>query len=276
MKIGITQLLLGRERKLDEWLPKVKEAGYDCIEILMTDEGDLPLDYTEADVIRLKDLSDSSGVSLVSMLAAVSQRGTLATNDASERERFIDVTRKSIDAAAALGIDTILTIPGGPSEAVRYDVAYQQNLEGMRAVVPYAEEKGVNLAIEYVWNGMFLSPLEMKRFLDEVGSPRVGFYMDPGNMAMFSIPEQWVEILGSHIHKVHFKDFKKVWGESRFEWNALLEGEVNYPRFMAALRSIGYQGEVISEVDAGLIEGASDSWEAHRRTAEAMRKILAM
>lgn len=276
MKIGITQLLLGRERKLDEWLPKVKEAGYDCIEVLMTEEGDLPLNFSESDVTRLKDLSKKNEVSLASMLAAVTARGSLSSNDESEQQLFVDVTKKAIDAANALGIDTILTIPGGPSADVRYDIAYARDVEGMRQVAPHAEEKGVNLAIEYVWNGMFLSPMEMKRFFDEVGSPRVGFYMDPGNMAMFSLPEQWIEILGPHIQKVHFKDFKKVWGESRFEWNALLEGEVDYTRVMAALRAIGYTGEVISEVDPGLIKGAADVWDAHRTTADAMRKIIAM
>jgi hexulose-6-phosphate isomerase len=276
MKIGITQLLIGGARKMDEWLPKVKAAGYDCVEILMTDDGDLPFDFTSQDIERIKELSARHQVELTSMLTSVSQRGSLSSNDPADHDRFVAVTHQGIDAAVALAIDTILTIPGGPSAAVRYDVAYQRNVAGMRRVAPYAERSGVNLAIEYVWNGMFLSPLEMKRFFDEVGSPRIGFYMDPGNMAISSIPEQWAEILGPHIQKVHFKDFKKIFGESRFEWKALLEGDVNYPRFMAALRGAEYDGAVISEVDAGLVHGAADPWEAHRITAEAMRRILAM
>jgi hexulose-6-phosphate isomerase len=276
MKIGITQLLIGGARKMDEWLPKVKAAGYDCVEILMTDDGDLPYDFTAQDIARIKDLSARHHVELVSMLTSVSKRGSLSSDDPADHDRFVEVTRKGLDAAVALGIDTILTIPGGPSAAVRYDVAYQRDVAGMRRVAAYAEQAGVNLAIEYVWNGMFLSPLEMKRFLEEVGSPRVGFYMDPGNMAISSIPEQWAEILAPHLQKVHFKDFRKVFGESRFEWKALLDGDVNYPRLMAALRGAGYDGAVISEVDPGLVRGAADAWDAHRITAEAMRRILIM
>lgn len=276
MKIGITQLLIGGARKMDEWLPKVKAAGYDCVEILMTDNGDLPFDYASKDIERIEELSARHRVELASMVTSVSKRGSLSSNDPAEHDRFVEVTHRAIDAAAALGIDTILTIPGGPSAAVRYDVAYHRDVEGMRRVAPYAERAGVNLAIEYVWNGMFLSPLEMKRFLDEVGSPRIGFYMDPGNMAISSLPEQWAEILGPHIQKVHFKDFRRIFGESRFEWKALLEGDVDYPRFIAALRDAGYDGAVISEVDPGLVKGPADVWDAHRITADAMRKILAM
>jgi hexulose-6-phosphate isomerase len=276
MEIGITQLLLGGARQMDQWLPKVKAAGYDCVEITMTDSGDLPLEYTGEDIDRIKALCRQHRVGLASMVTSVSRRGSLSSDDSAERERFVEVTHRAIDAATALGIDTILTIPGGPSASVRYDVAYERDVAGMRRVAPYAEKQGVNLAIEYVWNGMFLSPLEMRRFCEEVGSARVGFYMDPGNMAISSIPEQWAEILGPHIQKVHFKDFKRVFGESRFEWRALLDGDVNYPRLMAALREAGYDGAVISEVDPGLVRGATDPWDAHRITSEAMRRILAM
>lgn len=278
MDIGISQLCLGRERKLDEWLPAAKAAGYDCIEILLTDEGDLPLEFTESDLQRLKDLSAASGVALTSICLSVSKSGNLTSGEPADEERFNYVVGRALKAAATLRIDSVLTIPGGPSDEVGYDLAYERALHGMRALAPKAEEFGVSLNIEYVWNGMFLSPREMRTFLEEVGSSRVGFYMDPGNMAMFSRPYQWVEAVGEYIGKVHFKDFKRVWeGEGgRFLWTALTEGEVNWPKFMAALRDIGYDNAVISEVSAGLVQGAKDAWDAHRQTAETMRGIVEM
>ncbi|HEY3282532.1 MAG TPA: sugar phosphate isomerase/epimerase family protein [Armatimonadota bacterium] len=264
MKVGISQLVLGREARLSEWLPMAREAGYECFEALLTDAGDLTMDSGPAEYRRLLDLSKASGVELVSLCASLSHQGSLTSGQPGDRERFRAVAGKMAEAAQALGIDAVLVIPGGVSADVRYDVAYQRALEGMRGVAPLAERAGVTLAIEYVWNNLFLSPLEMRRFLDEVGSPRVGFYMDPGNMAIFGYPEHWIEIVGSHIKRVHFKD----WSRSARNWPPLTQGDLEWPKIMSALRAIPYDGPVISEVDG--------DWEAHRRTAETMREILAL
>jgi hexulose-6-phosphate isomerase len=264
MKIGITQLVCGRNEPLETVLPKVKEAGYDCLEILLTDNGDLTLESGPEDYERIRALGERNGVELVSICKAMSNGGSLSTGKSEDKERFDRTTRKMIEAASALGMKGVLVIPGGPSPDVRYDVAYQRDLDGMRELASYAEQCKVVLAIEYVWNMMFLSPMEMRRFLDEVGSDYVGFYFDPGNMAIFGYPEQWIQIVGPHVKMVHFKD----WSRKNRDWPPLLEGDVDWPKIMAALREIGYDGPVIQEVGGG--------WEQDARTAEAMRKIIRM
>ncbi|MBW3622210.1 MAG: sugar phosphate isomerase/epimerase [Armatimonadetes bacterium] len=264
MKIGITQLVCGSREPLETVLPKVRAAGYDCLEILLTDNGDFTMDSGPDDYRRMWELGEQHGVELVSICKSMSYPGSLASGKPEDAEQFNKTTKKMVECAAALGMDGVLVIPGGPSPDVRYDVAYERNLEGMRKLAPMAEEHRVVLAIEYVWNMMWLSPMEMRRFLDEVGSEYVGFYFDPGNMAIFSYPEQWVEIVGPHVKKVHFKD----WSRKNRDWPPLLEGDVDWPRLMQAIRSVGYDGPVVSEV--------SGDWEQHARTAEAMRKIVKM
>jgi len=56
-----------------------------------------------------------------------------------------------------------------------------------------------------VTNVMFFGIPEIK---DEVGSQAIGFYFDPGNMAVFQYPHHWVRILGNHIKMVHMKEWK--------------------------------------------------------------------
>jgi hexulose-6-phosphate isomerase len=264
MKIGITHLVCGSRDPLEVVLPKAKAAGYECFEILLTDGGDLTLDSGPDDYKRIQALADESGIELVSICKAMSNGGSLSTGKPEDKSRFDLTTKKMVDAAAALGMDAVLVIPGGPSPDVRYDVAYRRDLDGMRELAAYAEPKKVALAIEYVWNMMFLSPMEMRRFLDEVNSDCVGFYFDPGNMAIFGYPEQWVQIVGPHIKKVHFKD----WDRKTRDWPPLTEGDVDWPKLMACLREIGYDGPVISEVGG--------DWDQHARTAESMRKIIRM
>jgi hexulose-6-phosphate isomerase len=262
--IGITQLVIGRERRLEEWLPLIRDAGYDCLELVLTDSGDLTMESGPEDYRRLRRLSADSGIAFVSICPAVSARGDLTSGKPDDESQFRRVVEKLCEAGQELGIDGVLVIPGGVTPEVRYDIAYQRALDGMRRVAPIAEKAGVALAIEYVWNKLFLSPMEMRRFLDEVGSPQVGFYFDPGNMAIFGYPEHWVEITAPHIKRVHLKD----WSRKNMNWPQLLEGDVDFARVMGALHAAGYQGPLISEVDG--------DWEKRKATAAAMKKIAAM
>jgi len=134
----------------------------------------------------------------------------------------------------------------------------------MQQVAPAAKKAKVAVGVENVWNKFLLSPLEAKRFIEEVGSEYIGVYFDVGNFVPWAFPEQWIEMLGAGIKKVHFKDFKR----RGHEFVPLLEGDVDWPAVMAVLRGIGYDTDVIQEV-AGDEEGM-------KSTAAAMRKILAM
>ncbi|GAH31953.1 unnamed protein product [marine sediment metagenome] len=149
--------------------------------------------------------------------------------------------------ANILGVDTILLVLGSLTPELFYDDAYRNAIEAMCTIAPIAEDMGVKLAIEYVWNKFLLSPMEFARFCDEVDSPNVGFYFDPGNMAIFSYPEHWVRICSKHLMAVHMKDFKR----SGFVWTPLLEGDVDFKAIMVELRKIGFNGALVSEVDAG-------------------------
>jgi hexulose-6-phosphate isomerase len=138
----------------------------------------------------------------------------------------------------------------------------------IQEVVPVAEEKGVMIGIENVWNKVLLSPLEMRDFIDGFGSERVGAYLDVGNMIVTGYAEDWVRILGRRIGSVHFKDFKRDVGTIA-GFCDLLEGDVNYPEVMKALREVGYDGPCVAEF-FGLDSGGL------KKLSEAMDQILAM
>ena len=107
----------------------------------------------------------------------------------------------------------------------------------------------------------------MRNFITAVNSPNVGFYLDPGNMAVFQKPQDWVRALKHLVFQVHLKDWqgRAVNGGG---WTALLAGEVNYPAVMTELRKIGYNGPLVSEVALKLAP-----WED---TAKVMRKVAVM
>jgi hexulose-6-phosphate isomerase len=187
--------------------------------------------------------------------------------DAGEAQKTgIAETIAGLRTAAALGAGCALHTLGRLRPDLYYDDAYRNGVASLEELAKTAAEVKVAIAVEFVWNGFLFSPLEMKRFLDEVGSEYVGFYLDPGNMAVFQFPHHWARILGSHIRMVHLKDWK---GRAlKGEWTPLLEGEVDFAAVMKELRAAGYDGPLVSEVSPKLAP--------YDQTVPAMRKIAAM
>ncbi len=246
METGITHLVLRREHgDLETAMPKVKAWGYDGLEVLLTDDGDIRPGASEADCSRVRRLAAANGLSLQSMCISVGDRGEMVSGSEANADKFRATTAAAVDACLKLGVDNVLIIPGGVTAQVPYDVCYDRALAGLKSLRPVAD-KGVNLAVEYVWNNMFLSPLELRACLDEVDHPHIGFYMDTGNVMAYGFAEQWIRILGRHITKVHTKNFKR---RPAWQWpNLLSDGDADWSAIMAALTEIGYDGPLISEM----------------------------
>jgi hexulose-6-phosphate isomerase len=106
-----------------------------------------------------------------------------------------------LEVASWLGVDTILVVPGAVDvffkpdfPVVPYDLVYERSFQALKELTPFAESYKVNIAIENVWNKFLLSPVEMKHFIDSIGSPYVGVYFDVGNVLRIGLPEQWIKI----------------------------------------------------------------------------------
>lgn len=267
MKVGVTGLVLPADWKFEDLLEKIKAAGYESLEIAIRDEGQITLRTQPEELKAMARRAADVGITLESACPAFSKDPRdLMTDDATVRAKSIDTWKRTIDMLQTMGIDTVLVVLGGLPPELYYHHAYANALQGMQQLAPFAEKAGVNLAIEYVWNKFLLSPMECARFCAEVGSPRVGFYFDPGNMKIFGWPHHWVRICGHVLKMVHMKDF--AWDDKGYRWPALLSGQVDFAPIMRELRAIGYNRSLISEVDTGVAPLPA--------TAAAIRKIMAM
>jgi len=263
MQVGVSQLVM-RDVPMADFLSQSAAAGYEVVELCMLPEGELTPQTSEADLKRLAEQVRAAGLEAVSMTHSHCTGNVLDSGES--QQTVIKETCAGLRAAATMGIGCTLHTLGRLRPDLYYDKAYENAVTTLKEVAKTAEEVGVDLAVEFVWNGFLFSPLEMRRFLDEIGSERVGFYFDPGNMAVFHYPHHWVKIVGPHIKMVHLKDWKGSALDG--SWPPLLEGEVDYVAMNRELRAIGYDGPMISEVppsDASLAQ-----------TAQAIRKIIAM
>ena len=151
----------------------------------------------------------------------------------------------AIRDAKAYGASSVLLVPGHAGRE-RYDHCYERSQEGIRKVLPLADELGISILIENVWNDFLLSPLEMRTYCEQLGSS-VGVYFDIGNIVKYHQPADWIRILRTHIRKLDVKGFHR----RKNRWCPIGEGTENWPDVCKALREIEYEGWATAEVTGG-------------------------
>jgi hexulose-6-phosphate isomerase len=274
MKKGVCYGCITAQGTVTERLFAAKTAGYDGVEMNFWEhgEGPLSLESTETEVRALAAVAARIGVELPSAMTGAVLRATpLLHPDPSVRQLAVERMSAALERLHWLGAGALLVHPGQLRSDTPYDKAMAWTQEALRALVPAVERTGVDVAIENVWNKFLLSPLDMREVVDGVGHPSVGAYFDVGNVLLFGFPEHWIQILGTRIKRVHVKDFKRSIGTGR-GFCQLLDGDADYPAVVRALRQIGYDGYLTSEV------GASEMPEGQTmvHTSARMDRILGM
>ncbi len=171
----------------------------------------------------------------------------LSDPDPAVQEKGKKEIEQALHCAKAMQADNILLVPAVVKANVRYIEAYERSQKHIRSLIPVAEELGVVIAVEEVWNDFLLSPLEFAQYVDDFDSPFVRSYFDVGNVVAFGYPQDWIRTLGKRIYKVHLKDFKR----KEREWVNLGEGSVDWPEVRKAFAEVGYDGFVTAELSGG-------------------------
>jgi len=232
---------------------RVKDAGFEAFELTIEGEGQLATTTDESAVRKIGDEIRATGLDVASLACGLFWGASFSSPDPADRDKAKQWTRAGLQAAHWLGTDALLVVPGlvshfaEPTKMVTgYADALNLAYEGLRELAPEAEKLGVTIAVENVWNAFLLSPVEFRDLIDRVNSPRVQAYFDTGNVLKFGFPQDWINILGKRIVRVHLKDFKVAVGNID-GFCALGDGDANWPEIMKALKGTGYNGPMTYE-----------------------------
>ena len=249
MKKGINAWCFPNDMDIEDIFAMAKKEGFEGLEVnLSSDDGSyLTLENTKNDCDKLKALSEKYALPVSSISTGLFWRFSLTDNDSAIVEKAKSVARTMIDIATCLGTDTILLVPGKVTAEVSYKVAYERAVGALEELKDYASAKKVVIGIENVWNDFLLSPIEMRRLIDELGCEYIQSYFDAGNVLVSGYPHHWVEALAGCISKVHIKDYIRSIGNINGFVN-LLHGDLDWKTFMCSLRKSGYDGYVIAEL----------------------------
>ncbi|MBE6425781.1 MAG: sugar phosphate isomerase/epimerase [Planctomycetaceae bacterium] len=135
------------------------------------------------------------------------------------------------------------------------NTATKASIEAIKRLIPVAEKTGVVIALENVWNNLWITPDFYAAFVKYFKNPWVKAYFDLGNNVKYAATEDYIYALGDSIVKLHAKDYKldltrpDCGGYKGFV--NLRDGSVNWPVVRKAIDDIGYNGFMT-------IEGGSD------------------
>lgn len=242
----------------------LKRIGYDGVEL------DSPNDLDAKEVLAA---IEKSGLPVHGVVDSVHWNDTLSHPDPAVRRRGLDGLLTAIRDAKSYGATTVLLVPAVVNRDVSYADAYARSQEQIRQAIPAAQEQGVRILFENVWNNFLLSPLEAARYVDEFESPVVGAYFDVGNVVRYGWPQQWVSALGSRIGKLDIKEFSrdKMFNEGLgkgFDVE-IGEGDCDWPQVCGELKRIGYlDGWATAEVAGGGEERLTAILERMRRVLD--------
>ena len=148
--------------------------------------------------------------------------------------------RAYIEAAESIGTPYVRVL-GDLNPAPDGDVDDEAVLAALRALLPYAEEKGVTLLVET--NGVYSDTARLRALLDRAPSDNVGALWDVHHPYRFAgeSPEKTVQNLGMYIKHVHIKD-SAVTADGSVEYRLMGEGDLPVDDIMRSLRSVNYEG----------------------------------
>lgn len=224
----------------------VKELGFDGIEM------DSPNGYTTEEVLAAR---DATGLPIHGVVDSVHWGKPFSATDKEVRAEGVTALRTALADAQAYGASTVLVVPAVVSKGVSYKSAWERAHDEIAKVLPEAEERGIHIAFENVWNNFLLSPVEAAYWIDSFESPMVGMYFDVGNIVRYGWPAHWVEALGHRILKIDVKGYSRKLQMDEGPWKGfgvgIHDGDCDWPEVVKALRDTGYAGWFTLEVGGG-------------------------
>ncbi len=135
-------------------------------------------------------------------------------------------------------------------EAQNY--ATDASRKAIEKLIPVAEKAKVIIALENVWNNLWVKPAFFTNFIASFQCPWVQCYFDIGNHVKYALPEEWIRSLGKLIVKCHVKDFKLNPDGHGGNFVDIRDGSIDWPLVRAELDKIGYNGWMTIEGSGGL------------------------
>jgi len=296
MKLGFVSAILP-ELSLEQVLAFAREEGFACVEAMCWPVGKAERKYagvTHVDVTRLT-RAQADGVNALCAKYGVSLSGlgyypNPLDPDRAAARKVVGHLKKVIKAAATLGLKNVNTFVGRDwTRSV--DDNWPRFLKTWRPLIALAEDHAIKIGIENCpmlftrdeWPGgknLATAPAIWRRMFNDIPSRNFGLNFDPSHFALqFMEPASALREFRHKLFHLHAKDVK-IHRERLNEVGVFAEplqwhqpripgcGEIDWAKFMGAVREVGYDGAVCIEVEddtfGKTLEGRKEALRAAR------------
>jgi sugar phosphate isomerase/epimerase len=210
--------------------------------------------YAEENVRRLREASAQNGVTITSLWAGFPGRVswtiregplTIGLVPTQLRAQRVAAIKAAADFAARLDVPAIAThvgfIPEFPG-----DPAYPGVVETLRDVASYCRDRGVAFWFETGQE----TPLTLLRAIEDIGLDSLGINLDPANLILYGRgnPVDALDVFGPYVRSLHAKDgIYATHGYDMGQETPLGGGKVDFPRLLARLKDLAFDGALIIE-----------------------------
>ncbi len=242
IRLGLYEKATPDSLSWTERLTAAKRAGFDFLELSIDESPQRlsRLEYGSATRDELSAAMRETGLPIRTMCLSGHRRFPLGSRDQATRERGMDIFRKAIQIADALGIRMI--------QLAGYDVYYEESgadtrrmfAENLQRCVSIAARYGVPLGFETMETPFMDTVGKAMAYIDAIQSPYLGVYPDLGNLtnaAALCGHDLYEDIrLGNgHMLAMHLKETRLgVYRDMNFG-----EGHVDFTKGVASARAQG-------------------------------------
>lgn len=222
----------------------LQKIGYTHFELWAEWPKGWPRSMSREDRSRLRRLLTNLGLGI--SVHATFRDLNLSSPNPGIREESVRQVVESVQLAADLDADIVVVHPGrlaSPRDDPRE--AWDLLVKSLGVVVREAEGLGLKVCIENMSarpKEIVRTPGDLRRLFEEVGSKSLMVTLDAAHAGTVGDPVEFVLSLSDLVAHVHLSDY------SREKLHLPLgRGELDLPRFLRALRDVGYAGVLVVE-----------------------------
>lgn len=286
MKLGFITSIFDTY-SFEEVVDFAAREGYSCIEVACWPKGKAERRYAgvthidvdaldDAKVDYIKSYCSKKGVEI----SALAFYPNTMDGDLEQREKNIEHLKKVIVASEKLGVNMVTTFIGREI-GKNIDDNLKLYSEIWPPIVKFAEEHNVTIAIENCpmwftndeWPGgknLAASPAVWRKMFEIIPSKNLGINYDPSHFVLQHM--DYIKPLyefADRIYHVHYKDMHII--KEKFDDYGILAnpslytvpkipglGDIDWGRYISALRDIGFDGYTCVEIEDRSFEGSKE------------------
>ncbi|WP_135827029.1 sugar phosphate isomerase/epimerase family protein [Halorussus ruber] len=242
------------EYELPEAIRRVADHGYAGVELLGDEPHAYFPEFGDQDRQAVEQALDETGLE-VSNVNANTAMGyyddappsaffdpSIITDDDEDRAWRVEYTERAIDLAEAVGSPAVCLATGRPLPGNPPEEAREYLRESLAEILDYAEERGVEVGIEFEPELLVECTDEVLDLIEDVGRDSLGINLDVGHAAVYG--EDLTDTIhrsAGHITGVHLEDI--VGGRRGKHYHRVPgEGDIDFAAVFDALDDVGYDG----------------------------------